>query len=168
MINNFEKSINIRYSGLPIIGTPPERPSWFVRCFCFLSFIRRFWNENFWGLKVYSIKILDYSNQLQYLKWPGFEVHGRDSNSWPFSPKNNSSNHSTNLEPDLDLSLRESQVSRELPALLLADVGAVEELLFQLNCLIFGVGLPLLTQRMIGSPIEGGAICKYRFFILYF
>ena len=40
--------------------------------------------------------------------------------------------HSTILEPDLDLALRQVEVSRKLPALLLRHVGIKKEFFFQL------------------------------------
>lgn len=63
--------------------------------------------------------------------------------------------HSTILEPYFDLSLREVKVAGELPALLLGHVGVVQELLFQLQRLEFGVWLPLLPDRHVPRPFQG-------------
>lgn len=53
--------------------------------------------------------------------------------------------HSTILEPDLDLTLGEVQLARDLPALLPGDVGVADEFVFEQHRLVSGVWLPLLA-----------------------
>lgn len=62
--------------------------------------------------------------------------------------------HPPVLEPDLDLSLREVQVPRELPPLLLGDVRVEEELLLQLEGLELGVRLAFLADGHLASPLQ--------------
>ena len=65
--------------------------------------------------------------------------------------------HPAVLEPDLDLPLRQVQVPRQLPPLLLRDVRVEEELLLQLERLVLGVGLPLLPHAHVAGPVVEGA-----------
>jgi hypothetical protein len=63
--------------------------------------------------------------------------------------------HAPVLEPDLHLALGQVQVARELPALLLRDVGVEEELLLELERLELGVGLALLADGHLAGPLQG-------------
>lgn len=63
--------------------------------------------------------------------------------------------HPPILKPYLHLSLGQIQIPRELPSLLLRDVGIEEELLLELECLEFGVGLAFLSNCHLTSPFEG-------------
>lgn len=62
--------------------------------------------------------------------------------------------HPPVLEPDLHLTLRQVQIARQLPALLLGDVGVEEELLLQLQRLELGVGFPLLADCHLARPFQ--------------
>ena len=64
--------------------------------------------------------------------------------------------HPPVLEPDLDLPLRQVEVARQLPALLLGDVGVEEELLLELEGLELGVGLALLPHAHVARPVVEG------------
>lgn len=61
--------------------------------------------------------------------------------------------HPTILEPDFDLTLRQIEVSCQLPTFLLGHVGIKKEFFFQLECLVFGVGLPLFSYTDMTSPM---------------
>ena len=64
--------------------------------------------------------------------------------------------HPPVLEPDLDLPLRQVEVPRQLPPLLLGHVRVEEELLLQLQGLELGVGLPLLPHADVAGPVVQG------------
>ena len=63
--------------------------------------------------------------------------------------------HSAVLEPYFDLPLREVEVSRQLPPLLLGDVGVEKELFLQLERLELGVGLALFSDSDLAGPLQG-------------
>jgi len=62
--------------------------------------------------------------------------------------------HPPVLEPDLDLTLRQVEIARQLPAFLLRHVGVEQELLLQLQRLEFGVRFPLLAHRHLARPLQ--------------
>lgn len=62
--------------------------------------------------------------------------------------------HPPVLEPDLDLTLRQVEIARQLPAFLLGNVGVEQELLFQLQRLEFRVRFPLLAHRHLARPFQ--------------
>lgn len=62
--------------------------------------------------------------------------------------------HAAVLEPYLHLPLRQVEVARQLPPLLLGHVGVEEELLFQLQRLELGVGLAFLAHGHVARPLQ--------------
>lgn len=62
--------------------------------------------------------------------------------------------HPPVLEPDLDLTLRQVEIARQLPAFLLRNVGVEQELFLQFQCLEFGVRFPLLAHRHLAGPLQ--------------
>lgn len=60
--------------------------------------------------------------------------------------------HPPVLEPDLDLSLGKVEISCQLPALLLGDVGVEEELFLQLQGLEFRVGFAFFPYGHLTRP----------------
>jgi hypothetical protein len=69
--------------------------------------------------------------------------------------------HAAVLEPDLYLALRQVEVARQLPPLLLGHVGVEEELLLQLQRLELGVGLAFLAHRHVARPLERVAAAQH-------
>lgn len=63
--------------------------------------------------------------------------------------------HPAVLKPDLHLTLRQVQISRELPPLLLRYVSVEEELLLQLESLEFRVRFAFLPHRHLARPLQG-------------
>lgn len=62
--------------------------------------------------------------------------------------------HPPVLEPYLHLALGQVEVPRELPSLLLGDVGVEEELFLQLQCLELTVRLALLASHYLSRPLQ--------------
>lgn len=62
--------------------------------------------------------------------------------------------HPPVLEPDLHLALRQVEIARQLPALLLRHVRVEQELFLQLQRLEFRVGFPLLAHRHLAGPFQ--------------
>ena len=62
--------------------------------------------------------------------------------------------HPPVLEPDLDLTLRQVEIARQLPAFLFGNVGVEQELFFQFQCLEFRIRFPLLAHRHLSRPFQ--------------
>ena len=62
--------------------------------------------------------------------------------------------HTPVLEPDFDLALRQVEVARQLPALLLRNVSVEKKLFFKFQRLELGVGLPLLPHCHSRRPVQ--------------
>lgn len=62
--------------------------------------------------------------------------------------------HTSILEPYFDLTFRQIQITRQLPTLLLRNVGIEQEFFFQFQRLELGVRLPLLTHRHLARPFQ--------------
>lgn len=62
--------------------------------------------------------------------------------------------HATILKPDLHLALRQIQITRQFPSLLLRHVGVEQELFLQLQGLEFRVGFALFPHRHLTGPLQ--------------
>jgi len=69
--------------------------------------------------------------------------------------------HAAVLEPYFHLTLRQVEVARQLPPLLLGHVRVEEELLLQLQRLELGVGLAFLAHSHVASPLQRVAAAQH-------